>query len=243
MKLLKVCNKSTQALMIIASVAALVFFFLDFATVKSYFGETVNLTGSQLAWKGDIETLGAAGEKITLTLARSTDIWFCFMLTALGVLFAALTFKFKGMRYAAPAVSLGSGIYMLVIALSKPASFVDINTEVPNAGLLKWNSIQYEAIGVWGVTAALLAAAAFGIAYLLISDRVMVAEGKNAKLTIPKRVVRFFKDYKSEVKKIVWPSAKTVFKNTMIVLVICLILGAFIWALDYGLAQLLKLIF
>ena len=225
--------------MIVASLAALVLFFLTFATVTSSDGHTLSLAGSQLAWKGDVEVSGGQ----TIGLPRSTDIWFCFILTVLGLVFSALTFKFKGMRYAAPAVTLGAGIYMLVIALSSPASFVDIRTDHPHTGVLMWNSIQYQNLAVWGITIALLAAAVIGVAHLIISDRIAVAAGKNAKYTIPQRVVRFFKDYKSEVKKIVWPSAKSVFKNTMIVLVICLILGAFIWALDYGLAQLLKLIF
>ncbi|MBQ7105929.1 MAG: preprotein translocase subunit SecE [Clostridia bacterium] len=57
-----------------------------------------------------------------------------------------------------------------------------------------------------------------------------------------KRVIRFLRDYKSEVKKIVWPSLKDVVKNTLIVLIICVIIGVFIWLADFGLAKLLDLI-
>ena len=93
------------------------------------------------------------------------------------------------------------------------------------------------------ITIALLFAAVVGVAHLLLDDYIVVNSSKSAKYTIPKRLVRFVKDYKSEVKKIVWPNRKTVFKNTVIVLSICLILGAFIWLVDFGLAQLLDLIF
>jgi preprotein translocase subunit SecE len=77
---------------------------------------------------------------------------------------------------------------------------------------------------------------------LLIDDYIEVAESKGAKLTIPKRIVRFFRDYKSEVKKIVWPGYKDVIKNTVIVLIMCLIIGLLIWAVDFGLGQLVQLI-
>lgn len=235
MKLTKACNKTTQILLIVASVAALVLFFLTFATVTSSDGKELTLAGSQLAWKGDVDL--ANGQ--TVEMARSTDIWFCFILTLVGILFSALTFKFKGMRYAAPAVTLGAGIYMLVIACSKPAEFVDIHTI---DHVYSWSSIEY-GFAVWGVTIALLLAAVFGVAHLLLDDYIIVKSSKSAKYTIPKRIVRFVKDYKSEVKKIVWPTRKTVFKNTIIVLAICLIIGVFIWLVDFGLGKLLELIF
>ena len=67
-----------------------------------------------------------------------------------------------------------------------------------------------------------------------------LATGK--KPTIMKRLIKFFRDYKSEVKKIVWPSFKDVVKNTVIVLIMCAVVGAFIWLLDFGLAKLLDVI-
>ena len=79
-------------------------------------------------------------------------------------------------------------------------------------------------------------------AHLLIDDYLEVLASKGAKLTIFKRIVRFFRDYKSEVKKIVWPGWKEVQKNTLIVLIICLVIGALIWVIDFGLAKLLSLI-
>ena len=62
------------------------------------------------------------------------------------------------------------------------------------------------------------------------------------KLSFFGKVKKFFRDYKSEVKKIVWPNFKFVLKNTIVVLVICAILGVFIWLLDLGLLELIGLI-
>lgn len=228
--MIKASSKVTQILTVLASATALVMFFLAFATVTSN-GQEITVTAAQLSWEGSVEVAGEA-----VKLARSAHIWFCMILAVLGTLFSALTFKFKGMRYAASAVNLGAGIYTLVIALNRPGVFVDTR---PLTGV---TAQSYE-FAAWGIPIALLAAAVFAIAYLLLSDRVLVAEGKGKKYTIPQRVVRFFKDYKSEVKKIVWPSRKSVVRNTLVVLVICLILGAFIWLLDWGLAELLQLIF
>ena len=44
---------------------------------------------------------------------------------------------------------------------------------------------------------------------------------------------RYFRELRSELKKVVWPTPKQVLKNTMIVLACVLIVGIFIWMLDY----------
>ena len=81
----------------------------------------------------------------------------------------------------------------------------------------------------------------FSVAYLLVSDKIAAME--SGKLTIPQRLVKFLRDYKGEIKKIVWPGRNSVIKNTFIVLVICAVFGAFIWLIDWGLGSLLRLIF
>ncbi|NLK86796.1 MAG: preprotein translocase subunit SecE [Clostridiaceae bacterium] len=47
-----------------------------------------------------------------------------------------------------------------------------------------------------------------------------------------KRVVRFFKDIRSELKKVIWPSKEQLVKSTVSVLLICLLIGAVIWISD-----------
>lgn len=50
----------------------------------------------------------------------------------------------------------------------------------------------------------------------------------------PKKKVRFFAEHKSEFKKITWPNRKTLVKQTITVIVICLIVGAIIFGYDLG---------
>ncbi len=56
------------------------------------------------------------------------------------------------------------------------------------------------------------------------------------------RLVKSFKDTKGEIKKVVWPSKKQVINNTAVVLVSCLLVGAFIWLLDGALSGLVNLL-
>ena len=63
-------------------------------------------------------------------------------------------------------------------------------------------------------------------------------DGKpNVAVRAGKGIAKFFKDLKGENKKIVWPNAKTVLKNTGIVLVVVLIVGVPIWLFDFGASE------
>jgi preprotein translocase subunit SecE len=53
-----------------------------------------------------------------------------------------------------------------------------------------------------------------------------------------KSIGKFFREYKSEIKKISWPTAKDTTKNTLVTLAAILIVGVFIWILDFGLTTL-----
>ena len=50
-------------------------------------------------------------------------------------------------------------------------------------------------------------------------------------------IKRFFKDFKGESKKIVWPDAKTVLKSTGVVLLVVAIVSIIIWGIDTGLSS------
>ena len=56
------------------------------------------------------------------------------------------------------------------------------------------------------------------------------------------RLKNFFVDSKIELKKVVWPTQKTIFKNTGIVLAMIFIMGVFVALLDAGLLKLLGMI-
>ncbi len=59
------------------------------------------------------------------------------------------------------------------------------------------------------------------------------------------RICRYFRELRSELKKVVWSTPKQVAKNTLIVLVCVLIVGVFIWVFDFvarfGIDTLIKL--
>ena len=57
------------------------------------------------------------------------------------------------------------------------------------------------------------------------------------------KVCRYFRELKSELKKVVWPTPKQVAKNTLIVICCVLAVGVFIWLFDavanFGISALL----
>ena len=64
----------------------------------------------------------------------------------------------------------------------------------------------------------------------------------NALAAFGKRTAKFVKDCKGEIKKIVWPAPKNVFKNTGVVLVTIIVLGLFVFLLDTAFMNLLGLV-
>lgn len=226
---MKTVNKICQILAIVFGLGSVILFFTNFATITTG-GTDVSLVGAQLAFGSKIEVAGNEYD-----MARSAQILFCFWLTVIGTVISAFSFKSKGLRYTAPGFGIVSAVYMLVMYLSSEGKFVDYRP-LPDV-----TKIAYEPLFLVAVI-ALFAFTVSAAAYLLIDDYLEVSASKGSKLTIPKRIIRYFKDYKSEIKKIVWPGWKDVAKNTFIVLAICLIIGAFIWVVDFGLAKLLELI-
>lgn len=227
---MKTVNKICYVLAAAFGLASLALFFTNFATI--YSGDTaINFVGAALGF-GAKKTLA---DGTVVDMARSADILFCFFLTAIGFIVSIFAIKSQGARYFAPAIGLVSAVYMLVIALSSPWKFVDTRStpEIPNI-----TDVEYYGKFILLTAICLFVFAALGVAYLLIDDRVRCLENKNRK-SIPARIVAFFRDYKSEVKKIVWPGFKDVVKNTVIVLIMCLLIGIIIWVLDFGLGNLI----
>ena len=220
---MKAVNKISQILAIVFSAAAVIFFFLPFANVQAV-GGNHTFIGAELCFGTKVDGYGQ--------LYQSSQILFCFIVSVISVLFAGLTFKFKKIRYWAPAVALTAAIYMLVITLSRPGMFVDTRPLVL-AGPTTYT------IFVLLSTLTLFAGAIFGACHLFVDDLIMVREGK-AKKTILRRIISTLRDYKSELKKIVWPGLSDVVKNTLIVIIMCAIIGAFIWLVDRGLITLLE---
>lgn len=57
------------------------------------------------------------------------------------------------------------------------------------------------------------------------------------------KFTQFFRDLKSEVKKVVWPSKKQVKNNTIVVLCFMAAAAVFIWGVDYVLTLIVNLVF
>ena len=47
-------------------------------------------------------------------------------------------------------------------------------------------------------------------------------------------VCRYFRELKSELKKVVWPTPKQVLKNALIVAACVLVIGVFIWVFNFA---------
>ena len=58
------------------------------------------------------------------------------------------------------------------------------------------------------------------------------APAKKNKPSLKEKLGKFFRDYKSELKKVVWPSKKQLINNTIVVIVVVLIASVFILLLD-----------
>ena len=84
------------------------------------------------------------------------------------------------------------------------------------------------------------------------AEKVAAAEKKNDKkpanpngnffVRAGKAIKKFCKDLKGEIKKIVWPDAKTVIKSTLIVLAVVLVVGLVIFGIDTVLTKSISLL-
>jgi len=54
---------------------------------------------------------------------------------------------------------------------------------------------------------------------------------------------KFFKDFRAESKKIIWPDRKTVIKNTGIVLLMVAVVGVVVFGIDRGLLAVLQMLY
>ena len=60
------------------------------------------------------------------------------------------------------------------------------------------------------------------------------AKKENFFVRAGKRISRWFREMKSELKKVVWPTKSQMINNTLIVLVCVVIVGIFIWVFDFA---------
>lgn len=228
---MKFAKQASRILALGFGLAMLAMFFFQLVAVTGSAG-VYRITGAQLAFGGSLQTVGGGAE---VGLFKSAYYTFAFLVAALGALLSALSFKWKRCSIASLVSGIVSIVLMLLFACSKVGKYVDSR---PIAEVTEQSYLPF----FWLCLAFTIAFTAFTVAAILIADYLEALASKGAKKTIIKRFFAFLREYKSELKKVTWPNFRSVAKNTAIVLIMCLVIGAFIWLLDLGLGQLLKLL-
>ncbi|MCQ4948162.1 preprotein translocase subunit SecE [Bittarella massiliensis (ex Durand et al. 2017)] len=74
------------------------------------------------------------------------------------------------------------------------------------------------------------------------ADKPAKKKGRFSPKRIASRIAKYFRDFRSELKKIVWPSRKQIVKSTAVVLLMVFIAGVVIWGFDTVLGFLVNLL-
>ena len=74
------------------------------------------------------------------------------------------------------------------------------------------------------------------------ADKPAKKKGRVSPKRIASRIAKYFRDFRSELKKIVWPSRKQIVKSTAVVLLMVFIAGVVIWGFDTILGFLVNLL-
>lgn len=232
---MKKVSTLTKLLTCVASLATLVLFILfPLVTISGAGDSAISLNGLQICF-GSTQTIAGT----TYNTYKSAYYILALIFMVFSALSGVLSLVFKnrtGWRYTSVVTSIASAINLGVIGFaSSLTTYLDVRP-LDELGKL---TIQKEVFFLVAFITA-VATAVFSVAMLLISDYVEAVESKGAKLIILQRIKNFFKDYTAELKKIVWPSKNVVVRNTIIVVVMCIVVGAYIWLLDFGFSSLLK---
>lgn len=230
MKTSKSLSTIFKALVSVAAAAVIALFFFTFIKADGF-----SISGFQAAFGTTLKM--KAGDA---TLYKSAWYFFAFLLAAFTLVFSLVNFKKPGAKYASFGFSIATFINMCVLYFANPITeYFDNRYVIKKVAKISVDKISSDNafLVAFIVTCVLMVLATVS---MLVSDYVEVAASNGAKITIPRRIKRFFKDYKREIKNIVWPTRKTVIRNFLVVVVMCVIVGAYIWLLDWGLGSLLK---
>lgn len=235
---MKVIHQICRILTAVLGLCGLVLFFFPFVGVTVKEG-VMEISGANMVF-GTAVTDAA---KNSYDLQGSSYLAFTFALVAFAAamaIFAIFSKKGNGARIASFVSSGIAGILMLVIGLSKVLKFCDLRPIVTDATASNF-SLAYEPI-VLIAALVILASFVIGVVTWLVNDYILVLASKGQRISIFGKVVNFFRENVAEVKKIVWPNGKTVLRNSIIVLILCAIFGAFIWLVDFALGSLVNFI-
>jgi len=68
------------------------------------------------------------------------------------------------------------------------------------------------------------------------------SSSKKRKIKGKNRIAKWFREMRSELKKVVWPTPKQVVNNTFIALTVMSVAAVLIWALDFASGQIFEAI-
>ena len=228
---MKAATMISRILTAALAVAVLAIFFFGIVSVSGPQG-TFNLSGGQLALGSKVTSVSG---DVELDFFRSSWFLFTLVFMAIGAVCACCSFKWKGATVGGLVCGVVSMIMMLVFSFNEPQMYIDHRPIT----VRELTNIQYTELAAV-LTICAIAFVVFSIITIFVNDYAEVLESDGAKKPLAKRFVAFIREYKSEIKKIRWPDFKTVIKNTVIVLIVCAVVGAFIWLLDLGLGNLIQ---
>ena len=236
---MKTVSLASRILAAALSVSVLVLMFFGIVHITCNQG-TFELSATQLAFGSNLSA-DAAGNALSSVVDLNKSAWFFFdLVMALLAVICAVAAFFKGNKAAAASLAFGvvNGIMMILFLStgSHPGAYVDFR---PLTGIKEfWYNNTFIVLFCLSMAFVL-----FTIVSIFVTDYVAVKESDGAKKVLWKRFKAWLTEYKGELKKITWPTFPTVVRNTIIVLILCAVVGAFIWVEDFGLGKLLKLIF
>ncbi len=227
---MKIFSNFVRVLAALLAVATLAAFFFPFVTVT--LGDaTTTVNGLQCAFGADLSK--ALGENMnTFKGGYYVGSLILTVLTAAAMV-AGLFSKKKGWDGTAIIMGIINVILLVSFMTKQPSAYVDM-------GRVVGATLAYTTFFTIAVAAG-IAAVVVCIAGVLLKDAVACKATGN--LTIPKRVLKFLREYKSELKKVVWPGPRSVVKNTVVVLGFCGVALLLIWLVDMGLGKLFQLCF
>ena len=221
---MKALSWAAKVLAVLATVGTVVLMFFGIAEVTSSAGE-FSLSAIQMS-------LGSTVKDVNFNM--SSKYLFAGICALIAAICSVCSVKKKGFSIANLVFSAVSMIMFIIFAVQTAASNVDFRP-------LTSATVEYNSM-FWVLFAFSVGAVVLTIASIFLADKVEVMESNGTKKTLLKRFVAWIKEYKSEIKKISWPTIKTVVRNSVLVLLCCLLVGIIIWVVDYGLANLIQLV-
>lgn len=236
---MKAVSLASRIAAAVLGVAVFVLMFFGIVHVASAQG-TFELSAAQLAFGPELtkDSMGNALES-GVDLSKSAWYFFTFFMAAIAAVCGAVSLVRKDNKASVASLIFGiiNGIMMVLFLCNTPGTYVDYRPLTGIHGRIWYNNTFIALLCVS------LAFVVFTIASILIFDWVTVKESNGAKKVLFVRFKSWLLEYKSELKKISWPKFPAVVRNTIIVLIMCAVVGAFIWLVDLGLGKLLELVF